>query len=317
MTAQPQAQTSAPEKILVIKLGALGDFMLALGAMQAIRQQHPGAHITLLTSRPFVDIAHRSRCFNEIMIDVRPKFYQLGAWFHLGRQLNKGAFTRVYDLQMNDRTALYFRLFARKPEWSGTAPGCSHPYVDPPGVQAHAFYRHRARLKNIGIDAGLPDLSFMYTDVSTAFPLKKPYVLLVPGSAPTRPEKRWPAAKYGALAKKLHWHGYDIAVLGTAAEQDVISRIIKVCPEAHDLGGRTSFYDIASLAANAAGAVGNDTGPTHIISLTGCPVTALFSGASDPARCAPIGDSVTILQSEDLMDLSLTDVMNNFNPRKP
>ena len=46
-----------PEKILVIKLSALGDFVLALAAMKRIRQAHPKAHITLLTTPPFEALA--------------------------------------------------------------------------------------------------------------------------------------------------------------------------------------------------------------------------------------------------------------------
>ena len=51
-------------RILVIKLGALGDFVLALGPCAAIRRHHQNAHITLLTTTPFVDLASASGYFN-------------------------------------------------------------------------------------------------------------------------------------------------------------------------------------------------------------------------------------------------------------
>jgi ADP-heptose:LPS heptosyltransferase len=170
-------------------------------------------------------------------------------------------------------------------------------------------------LAELGIEVKIPDLSWMASDV-TLFGLKKPYVLLVPGSAPAWPEKRWPAIKYGALALKLMRSGYDVAVLGTAAEEEIMERIGKSAPGIHNLCGKTSFYDIATLARGAAGAVGNDTGPTHLIAMSGCPTIALFSHASHPELSAPTGDAVTVIQSDRLDDVSVDDVMKNFHPRK-
>lgn len=302
------------EKILVIKLSALGDFILALGAMEAIRRKHPDAQITLLTTKLFADIAQKSRYFNDVWIDERPKFFQLDGWFRLFRRFNNAGFSRVYDLQMNDRTAMYHRLFLQKPEWSGTVKGASHACTRTDLYEVHAFKRHQAVLAAAGIEVSYPDTRWMDTDVSF-FNLKKPYVLLVPGSAPQHTQKRWQATRYGALAVKLLRDGYDVAVLGTDAERDVVSRIMVAAPDVKDLSGRTSFYDISALARHAAGAVGNDTGPMHIISLTGCPVTVLFSDASNPVLSAPIGDSVTVIQSDDISMISVDDVMKNFKIR--
>lgn len=302
------------ERILVIKLSAMGDFLLALGAMAAIRAHHKEAHITLLTTRLFVDMAQRSGYFDEIVVDTRPPAYDLRAWFKLWRFFNRSGFSRVYDLQMNGRTSRYYRLFGKKPAWSGVVKGSPLFYANPEWRDMHAFYRHREVLKVAGIDVALPDIGWMQSDVSL-FGLRKPYVLLVPGSAPTRPDKRWPALRYGALGLKLMQRGYDVAVLGTASERDAIDRVVKSCPGIHDLSGQTSFYDIATLARGAAGAVGNDTGPLHLITLSGCPAVALFSASSNPAHSAPVGD-VTVIQSDSLDDVSVDDVMQVFKPRE-
>jgi ADP-heptose:LPS heptosyltransferase len=301
------------ERILVIKLSSLGDIILALGSMAAIRRHHPDAHITLLTMKPFVDIAQRSRYFDAIETDSRAPFYNVAEWFRIIRFLNRGHFTRVYDLQMGDRTCLYYRLFLKKPEWSGVARGASHYYANKDWRKIHAFERHKTILGELGIKVERPDLSWMESDVSL-FGLKKPYILLIPGSSATRPEKRWPALKYGALGLKLMRLDYDVAIIGTASERDVISRIVKACPGIHDLSGKTSLYDIATLARGAAGAIGNDTGPTHLVAMAGCPTTALFSGASNPEYSAPVGD-VTVIQSDPIDDISVDDVMKHFKPR--
>ncbi len=292
-------------RILVIKLGALGDFILALGAMEAIRRHHQDAHITLLTTRPFLDIAGRSGYFNDIIVDVRPKLYELRRWYFLFRHLNQGNYARVYDLQMNARTKNYYRLFQKKPEWSGVIEGSPLFYPNPDWRQLHAFKRHQEILKVAGIDAQLPDLAWMKSDVSL-FKLEKPYVLLIPGSAPTRPEKRWPAVRYGGLGLRLMKAGYHVAVLGTSAEAAVIARVMKSCPGIVDLSGQTSLYDIATLARAATATIGNDTGPTHLTAAAGCPTVALFcTAASNPALSAPVGKSVRIIQADALEDIAV------------
>jgi ADP-heptose:LPS heptosyltransferase len=311
---QPSVTDGGAEKILVIKLSALGDVVLALGPMAAIRKAHPKAHITLLTTKPFVDIAQRSRCFDAIEADARAPFWNVAEWLRLFRFLNGGHFARVYDLQMNDRTKAYYHLFLKKPEWVGHVKGASHFFDKEELLKLHAFERHKLMLGKLGIPVDIPDLSWMSADVSL-FGLKNPYVVLIPGSAPQHPQKRWPALKYGALALKLVRHGYDVAVLGTAAERDVVERIMKSCPGAHDLSGRTSLYDIATLARGAAGAIGNDTGPTHLVAMSGCPTMALFSGSTDPARSSPVGPAVTVIQSDPIDDITVDDVMKNFKPR--
>ena len=303
------------ENILVIKLSALGDFVLALGAMEAIRRHHGSAHITLLTTRNFLDIAQRSGYFNDIIVDPRPKFYEFQGWYFLFKRLNRGNFTRVYDLQLNERTKIYHRLFLKTPEWSGVIAGSPLFYPNPDWRDMHAFRRHQEMLKLAGIEVRLPDLSWMTSDISL-FNLKIPYILLIPGSASAHPEKRWPAIRYGALGQKLMRDGYNVAVIGTRAETDVIERVVKSCPGIADLSGQTSLYDIATLARFASGAVGNDTGPTHLAAVAGCPTVALFcTAASNPGHSAPIGKSVQIIQADDLGDVSMGDVYKNFKPR--
>ena len=99
--------------------------------MHAIRRHHPKAKITLLTTKPFENIAKESNYFDNIILDERPKFYQLSQWLCLRKKLNQEKFSRVYDLQNNDRTSFYFKLFSPKPEWVGTVKGASHRNTSP------------------------------------------------------------------------------------------------------------------------------------------------------------------------------------------
>ena len=72
--------TSAPRRILVIKLGALGDFIQALGPMAAIRKHHPQDHITLMTTRAYENLARSCGYADDIWIDDRPKWHDIKGW---------------------------------------------------------------------------------------------------------------------------------------------------------------------------------------------------------------------------------------------
>ncbi len=306
-----QADLAPFPNILVIRLSALGDFIMALPAMAAIRRHHAGARITLLTTKPLVKFAERSGWFDKIEVDSRPTWRDPGGWIRLRRRLRAGGFDRVYDLQSQDRTALYFRLFwpGKRPEWSGIAPGASHPHTDPGRKHMHAYDIHAAQLKVAGIaDIATPNLDWLDDEDIGSFDLPERFALLVPGSAPHRPAKRWPAAQYGALAGWLAGKGITSVVIGTEAEKDLAAEIGAICPHAIDLTGRTSLFAIAALARRAVAAVGNDTGPMHLIAMIGCPVISLFSSESDPKRSAPRGQSVVVMQRDDLSALSAEEV---------
>jgi ADP-heptose:LPS heptosyltransferase len=298
------------ERILVIKLGALGDIVLALGPFAAIRRDHPDAHITLLTTPAFAGFLGASPYFDEIEAEERVPLWNPCAWLALRRWLREGAFDRVYDLQTSDRSGWYFRLMGpgRRPEWSGIAPGCSHPHANPQRDFMHSIDRQNEQLAMAGIK-NIPDADLSWMAADTArFGLAERTALLIPGGAPHRPAKRWPVDCYAELATRLVARGVEPVILGTAAEAGIAREISSACPAARDLTGQTTIEDLAVLARNASGAIGNDTGPMHLIAAAGCPSVVLFSGASDPALTAPRGAEVTVLRAMDLATLSVESV---------
>ena len=301
------------ENILVIKHGALGDVVLAQGPFQAIRAAHPNAKITLLTTKPFRSFLQGAGLFDEIWIDEKPKIWNLGQLARLKSKLRAGDFARVYDLQTSSRSSSYLKLFGSpKPEWSGVAKGCSHPHANKERGRLHTLERQAEQLKGAGIQAIPPvDFSWAASDIST-FPLAKEFALLVPGGSAHRPEKRWPAARYADLANELAAKSVQPVLLGGSAEADVIDVIMAQCEGALNLSGKTSLEDIVSLSGKAKFAIGNDTGPLHLIAAVGCPVTVLFSAASDPARARPRGPSVTVLREQMLEDLSFERVVETL-----
>lgn len=297
-------------RILVIKLGALGDLVQALGPAAAIRLHHADAEIVLLTSDPFAGFLADAPYFDEIWIDARPGWRNPFGLLALRHRLRAAHFARVYDLQTSDRSSFYFRLLGPgpRPEWSGIARGASHPH-DTPGRDAmHTLERQADQLRLAGVaEVPPPDLSWVVAGLDR-FDLPERFVVLVPGGAPHRPEKRWPAERYGALARELVRRGITPVVVGAAAERAAAAAILADCPEARDLTGETSLAEIAALGRRAFWAVGNDTGPMHLLAAAGAPATVLFSAASDPALTAPRGPRVAILRRPRLADVPVEEV---------
>lgn len=310
------------QTILVIKLSALGDFIQATGPMKAIRAAHPGARITLLTTPPFEAMAKATGWFDEVWTDGRPSWSDLGAVARLIGRIRKARFNLVYDLQTQGRTVRYYQLlWPHRPAWSGNAPGAAFEYSGEARDRLHVQDSQRQQLRIAGIEeVGPPDIAWLTGKADHRPP--EPFALLVPGGAPHRPAKRWPAEKYGALAKALAGQGITPVVLGHGEQEAALAAAIQdVERSSRVLVGKTSFGDIAELARRAALVVGNDTGPAHIAIAAGAPGVVLFSAESNPALSAPrpirSDQPVEILRTDDLADLDLAAVLDAVSRVRP
>ncbi len=317
------------KKVLVIKLSALGDFVLALAAMKKIREAHKRAHITLLTTPQFEGLAKASPYFNAVETDGKPQ--GPGQWLALRGRIKRAKYDRVYDLQTSAASSRIFQLLRPiPPEWSGIALGCALPHKNPRRNSMHTLERHADQLKYAGIwpdaptepgAAPPPDLSWVLRKAPQERPvaggvMAKPYVLLIPGGSAHRLEKRWPPERFGELGKLLYDRGFDIVILGGPQESAIARQIQRYVGKARDLTGRTDFARVAILGAKAALVVGNDTGPLHLAAATGAPTIVLFSGASNPSLSAPRGH-VAVLQADNIADLAVSSVAQAANALAP
>jgi ADP-heptose:LPS heptosyltransferase len=317
------------ERILVIKLSALGDFVLALAAMKKIRAAHAKAHITLLTTPPFEALAKVCPYFNAVDTGGRPESF--AEWMALRGRIKAANYDRVYDLQTSAHSNRIFQLLRPgPPPWSGVAFGCALPHRNPLRNGMHTLERHADQLMYAGIwpdaptepgSAPPPDLSWVLKAAPPERPVPgsnkpRPYVMFVPGGAAHRPEKRWPVERYSELARILYARGFDVVIIGGPAEAELAHAIQRAAPRARDLTGRTDFARIAMLGTRAALAVGNDTGPLHLAAAGGAPTIVLFSRASDPKLSAPRG-RVAILRAENLADLPVAQVAQAANSLAP
>jgi len=288
--------------------------------MKKIREAHPKAKITLLTTPPFEALAKLSPYFNTVETDGRPS--DLGETLAMIGRIRKARYDRVYDLQTNSRTNWYFQLLRPfAPQWNGVAFGASLPQKGSARLRMHTLERQADQLRAAGIwpdaptehgSAPPPDLTWILRKHKEPRPVAgaatpRPYVLFVPGGSAHRLEKRWPVENYAQLGSLLKARGLDIVIIGGPQESAMARQIQKAVGQARDLTGRTDFAQLAVLGAKAVLAVGNDTGPTHLLAAAGAPTIALFSDASDPELCGPRGH-VAVIRSPDLKALPVSTV---------
>lgn len=297
------------DNILVIKLGALGDVAQAFGAFQAIRRHHAGAHVVLLTTPPFAALLKSCPWFDAIWVDERPPAWRL-AWLGLRARMRAAKFARVYDLQTTSRTDWYFRMLGpgARPQWVGTAPGASHRHTNPARDALHNYDRLGEQLALAGIATmAPPDLSWLAADLAR-FDLPTRFALLVPGTSAHRAIKRWPTENFAAIAAHLAARGITPVVTGGKDEGDLAAAIRAACSAARDLTGATTIPELAALGRKAAIAIGNDTGPMHLIAETRTPTLMLMSRESNPTHCAPRGPAARWLRADFIKDLPIAEV---------
>lgn len=332
------------KRVLVIKLGALGDFVQALGAMRVVRATHPSARITLLTTEPFEAFAKACPYFDIVEADGRPR--DIKGRGDLMKRLKAANYDMVYDFQNNDRTAGYFReLNNKKMFWSGAAQGASHQHKNPNRAMMHNFDRLTEQLLHAGLTPGPPGNSTGWVvgqdpTPSVAwvrpafrdpprfqpafFNLNGPFMLLIPGSSAEHPEKRWPLERFVEIASWVADAGVTPVVIGAKDEGDIGTQIMKHEPRARSLVARTDLFQLAALAERALLAVGGDTGPMHLAAAARTPgvclfaqewtdkmagdLTSVWNPQTRLGRAAPRGGPMIVLHAAALEDISADDV---------
>ena len=281
------------KKVLVIKLGGLGEFIQSLAAAKLIRDYHVGARITLLTTPELKEIGEKCPYFDVVDPGGRPAEPQ--AITQLIGRIRSAKYDMIYDLEGSNRTTNYFHgLRPWPPLWSGVTPGCSHPFLDPARDRMHMLDRFAGQLGASGIGDGaplVPDLSWLRGALRDAprlqpdyFGVRGRYVLLLPRGAVSN-QARWPDAKYADLAFRIASHGVTPVVLGGSEERDMGAAIARGEPRTKNLVARADLFQSAGLAERAAFALGEDVDLMHVAAAAGAPCLVFLQ----PGQTAPRG----------------------------
>lgn len=306
--AEPGAK---PKRILVIRLGALGDIVLCFQAFHEIREADKDAEIAFLTMPAFAEFAQAMPWFDRVIVDPRPAAQRIDQWIKLVKDVSGFKPNRVYDLQGKPRQSILFALLGGPwgPQWSGAAPLCSHPRLAVPSQGMHFTDYLEAQLQLADVPTQPPaDLSWLDASVD-GFSLPARFAVLVPGCAPLREYKRWPPRKYASLAAQLQKKGIPCIAVGTKQDTAAIAAIRSAFPGVLDFSGRTTLLHLAGIMRRAECVIANDTGPMHIAAAIGTPTLALMSEQVDAVWNAPHGPRVQWLQGKPLANLGVDKVL--------
>lgn len=297
------------ENILVIKHGALGDFVMQSGRMRTIRERHPDAHIAIITEAFLKGMAEAMGFFNEVIVDSRG--YNMATWWRvIVKEIGGRKWDAIYDLQSSNRTLCrYYPLVLTATrhamKWGRLAKG---GLIWRRSTRKIPFLPWFFRNVFEEIAWAPKDLSMCHGDHRHFDLLPPKYALLIPGCSAGNEQKRWPPERFVELTKLFAEKGLKSVVMGTKAEAKEINAICEGNANAVNFLGQSSIADIPDLANGAAVVVGNDTGPSHIAHIAGAKTVMLFT-EYDYGRAAPKNKANVIsLHGQKITDIPVADV---------
>ncbi len=299
-------------RILIVRLGAIGDVVRVLPALHTLREAHPNAQIDWAVERKSADLLEDHPALDRLLVFERPKPFRQGVreFWHFCRRVRESRYDVVVDFHGILKSGL-IAFASAAPDRYGFAPPRSQE-------GSHLALNHRVALPSPRLsrveenlllcDAIAPGyrrqdvVIHISEDVQEA--VERFYEEAFDGGKRTvtvhvpvdRAEKRWPVEHFAALCDMLLADGrFEVVVTHGPGQRDVALDVSQqarrrplVAPEMPDLKHYAAFVGRADLF------FGCDTGPMHIACAMGTPVVAVFGG-TDPAKHAPWREPYEIL----------------------
>ena len=279
------------KNILIIKHGSFGDFILATGAIKSIRHYFPNHVLYLLTSNIYSEFIKESFLIDEYIIDERKPFYNFVENILLLKKIFNRNFEYIFDLQNSKRT-FFYNLIARiltKSIISSSRPLAHYRYNIPPQGTEHVTVGLKKQLSLVGIKNFFqPNVDWLEKK-KTNINIKKPYVMIIPGTSSRGLYKRWPSENYAEVAKFLYKLNFSILVVGNNSDYDAALPILNSCPEVFNFLGKSPPFVLYNLAKEASFIISNDTGPALLVSLTNTPLLWIVNDNNISLSNRPIG----------------------------
>lgn len=298
-----------PQRIAVFRALQLGDMLLAVPALRALRQHVPGAEITLIglpwaasfvtryahyidrfvefAGYPGIDeVPIQARRVERFLTEQRAYHYDMVIQMH-GSGRTSNSFARF--LNANISVGYYDRQIVASAKQAGLTHGLPYP------EDIHEIERNLrlgALLGCTQLDTRL-EFPLFEDDYAEADALlrsisrERPVIALHAGSRP--PARRWPVASFAAVGDALA-RRFDAQILltgGPGEEQTVEAVARQMRTPALNLVGKTSLGTLAALLTRLDLFISNDTGPSHVACAVDCPSITIF-GPADFARWRPL-----------------------------
>lgn len=311
MTASRVRET-APARVLVVRIGAMGDVLHALPAVAALRRLKPHWEIGWVVDRrwaallesdegaPVVDAVHRvpTRDWSTRPVSVRT-VRQIG---ELRGELQSVDYDVCVDMQGTVRSGVIGRMAGAK-EFAG--------YDDPKEAPAGWMYDRRVERRGvhvveqgcallgeaIGVELA-PGTVELPADAEAEAWCEDllaglgPFCLVAPTAG--WGAKMWPAERYAAVARELALAGYWV-VVNAAGAKDAVAAAVARGSDGGGVAVASTVAQMVGLVRRSRLVIAGDTGPLHLGAALGRPVVGLF-GPTDPARNGPWGSRARVLR---------------------
>jgi len=317
--------------ILIVKLSGIGDVVMSLPFLAALRRTYPEARLTWLVEEAAADIVLDHPLLDRVLVSRRKSWIRdikqgsfKPAWQDfraLLTELRRERYDLVIDLQGLFKSGIFTFLSGSKRRVGfDRSRELSHLFfnerLEPFDPDRRALLRYLDVAGHLGADldhgvdeyfkSGLPVNENAARKVEQLLAgMKRPMVTLIPagGSWPT---KLWPVEYWAALIQRLTSE-LDAAVVlaGGAGDMDYNQEITRAVDrnntrgwlDVTDMAGLVSLKVLAEVFRRADLVLGPDTGPLHLAAAAGAPVAALF-GPTAPWRTGPFGDNHVILRQD-------------------
>ncbi|MGH9908817.1 MAG: glycosyltransferase family 9 protein [Pyrinomonadaceae bacterium] len=317
--------------ILVIDFGQLGDVVLSLPALAAIRKRFPTARVTVAVGKPGAEVVDLSGYADETLVvdrvALRDGFKPLSILrvFKLVKEVREKKFDFAIDLHsLSETNLLGFlsgapkRLYSRRPTrsldfLSNFKP---RPPVEVDHRQRHLIDRYLDVLTPLGVSGadrfprrktrGVDDVAVEKILRQQKAEAGAPLVGLFPGAG--HPSRRWPLERFADLADFLVRNDrVRVVVFFGPEERNLVSQIRSTFPPATVILDKLTIPQVASAQARLSVFVSNDTGPMHIAAAVGTPVVLLLDKRA-PQSYLPQGDRHQIIYSNIIEHIPVEEV---------
>lgn len=309
--------------ILIVKLSALGDVVHTLPALNALRRQHPKAHISWLVEAFASDLLVGHVALDRVIVWRRREFeaaFTEGRWLAAWRifsetlgQVRQFPYDLVIDFQGLLKSAMWVALargrrkagFGRGMERSEGGHILLNERVPAVSMDIHALERSLKLLEAIGVPRGPVEYRLPITDPAreqvTDF-LARQGIGSADRWVAIHPMTRWPTKlwfneRFAAVADAVQSQGCRVVFTGSPADGPALDAIAeRMKSPMIRTNGAGGLKVLAALLERTRVLVTTDTGPMHIAAAVGTPVVAIF-GPTSPQRTGPFGANHLVLRS--------------------
>ncbi|MBI3399617.1 MAG: lipopolysaccharide heptosyltransferase II [Deltaproteobacteria bacterium] len=306
-------------KILIIKLGAIGDLLMTTPAIRTLKKANPTARISLVVGKSSKMAVSGNPYIEELIecddyIIYKARFLQKAGYaLSLRYLLRKRKFDTAIVFHRDWRFN-FFAFLCGIPERIGfDRNGEGRFLTKKVGINdvRHQIDHYLEIVKSFGIHDDGRDMDFAISKeaenvadkILQTGSLRKGDIaigILAGGASNIKtemPQKRWPLEYYRELSNKLIADGYKVILLGAESDKPNADAILKHVPEGLnrgnaayniiDLTGKTTLEETAAVMKRCNVIVTHDSGPMHLASAVGVPVISIF-GPTDPREYYPL-----------------------------